>query len=219
LRIQRKKLARRIKELTNHEASQRSIGTLLKADAKTIGADLREENSTGKNGSEGDSTVLGNVGGEFFPLEIDGARAARLVIKRDKRLRQDMKLEQQRIERRKTDSARYDTDIRCGDFREVLADLKDVDVIITDPPYTKEALPILADLAAWADRVLTTDGMLVVELGQMHLPKLCACWKVADPIVGWDQYSMGDGRLFYSPSRHVYSAWKPCGRLWKGSTV
>jgi alkyl hydroperoxide reductase subunit AhpC len=37
-------------------------------------------------------------------------------------------------------------DIRVGDFRDALADLHDIDAIITDPPYPHEFIPLLADL-------------------------------------------------------------------------
>jgi hypothetical protein len=52
---------------------------------------------------------------------------------------------------------------------EVLADLEGIDAIITDPPYGAEYLPLLDDLAAWADKVLAPDGVLLVMFGQHHL--------------------------------------------------
>jgi 16S rRNA G966 N2-methylase RsmD len=60
-------------------------------------------------------------------------------------------------------------DIRHGDFREVLADLSDVDAIITDPPYPCEFIPLFGDLSALASKVLKPSGVLVVMTGQTWL--------------------------------------------------
>jgi ParB-like chromosome segregation protein Spo0J len=64
--------------------------------------------------------------------------------------------------------------IRCGDFREVLADLPDesVDLIFTDPRYDKGSIPLYGDLASLAARVLTPGGSLVCYAGQYALPAI-----------------------------------------------
>lgn len=56
-------------------------------------------------------------------------------------------------------------EIRHGDFREVLADLRDVDAIITDPPYPREFWALYEDLAVIARRILKPDGILAVMTG------------------------------------------------------
>jgi hypothetical protein len=45
-------------------------------------------------------------------------------------------------------------EVRHGDFRDVLSDLEpgSVDAIVTDPPYTADALPLWSDLGAFAAR-------------------------------------------------------------------
>jgi len=62
-------------------------------------------------------------------------------------------------------------EIRRGDFRIVLSDIPDrsVDIILTDPPYTKEYLPLWDDLGAFAARVLKPTGILLAYSGQMYL--------------------------------------------------
>jgi 16S rRNA G966 N2-methylase RsmD len=64
--------------------------------------------------------------------------------------------------------------LRFGDFRVVLADIPDgsVDVVLTDPPYPGEFLPLWSDLALFARRVLKPDGLLVAMSGQLHLPEV-----------------------------------------------
>jgi hypothetical protein len=60
-------------------------------------------------------------------------------------------------------------DIRLGDFREVLMDVRDVDLVFTDPPYPREYLPLWSDLAAWAAQALKPGALLVAYSGQYHL--------------------------------------------------
>jgi ParB-like chromosome segregation protein Spo0J len=64
-----------------------------------------------------------------------------------------------------------EADLRLGDFREVLADLENgtVDLIHTDPPWLGASMPIFADLAAFAARVLKPTGILLCEVGQLYL--------------------------------------------------
>ena len=51
-------------------------------------------------------------------------------------------------------------DLRLGDFREVLQDVKEVDLIFTDPPYAREYLPLWGELAEFAARVLKSPCAL-----------------------------------------------------------
>ncbi len=61
----------------------------------------------------------------------------------------------------------------CGDFREVLADLPagSVPLIFTDPPYDRASLPLYADLARFAARVLGEGGSLLCYCGQYAIPE------------------------------------------------
>jgi hypothetical protein len=65
-------------------------------------------------------------------------------------------------------------DVRVGDFRKVLSDLPDnsVDLIFTDPPYDKKSVPLYADLASLAARVLVQGGSLICYAGVHALPSL-----------------------------------------------
>jgi 16S rRNA G966 N2-methylase RsmD len=103
-------------------------------------------------------------------------------------------------------------DIRRGDFREVLADLPDhsVDIILTDPPYPQEYLPLWDDLGAFAARVLKPTGVLLAYSGQLHLPQVLAMltkhlrwwWMCAIRHTGTSGYIVAGGR-------RIMNQWKP----------
>lgn len=99
-------------------------------------------------------------------------------------------------------------DLRLGDFREVLADLQDVDAIITDPPYPQQYLPLLDDLAAWADKVLKPDGVLAVLMGQTHLPEVYRRLDGHRPY-RWTACYLTPGAGYASMARRVQCKWKP----------
>jgi hypothetical protein len=64
--------------------------------------------------------------------------------------------------------------VRVGDFRVVLSDVPDgsVDLIFTDPPYSRESLPLYDGLAELANRVLVNGGSLITYFGQSLLPEV-----------------------------------------------
>lgn len=97
-----------------------------------------------------------------------------------------------------------------GDFRERLSDLPDgcVDLIVTDPPYPGESLPLWSDLAKHAARLLRPQGILVGLTGQIYLPDvmnrlgehLQYGWVYCQPLPGSNSRIM---------ARHALQAWKP----------
>ncbi len=101
-------------------------------------------------------------------------------------------------------------DLRFGDFREVLADVPDgsVDVVLTDPPYPKEFLPLWSDLAEFAKRVLKPDGMLVAMSGQTHLPEVMV--RLGEHLTyRWVIAFMMPGAANVVHARKVSTMWKP----------
>lgn len=100
-------------------------------------------------------------------------------------------------------------DIRPGDFRTVLADITGtVDAVITDPPYPREFLPLLGDLAKWADQALKPDGVLVVLLGQSYLPD---AYRLLDGFRSyrWTACYQTSGPAYVARQRRCQSNWKP----------
>ena len=57
-----------------------------------------------------------------------------------------------------------------------------VNLILTDIPYDQGFLPQVADLAAFASRVLVEGGMLVTYTGQYWLHKVIATFELTSPV-------------------------------------
>jgi SAM-dependent methyltransferase len=103
----------------------------------------------------------------------------------------------------------------CADITTLTADdLPDesVDVIITDPPYTAEAVPLFACLAAAACRILKPGGSLIVLCGQTYLPEYLAALS-AHLTYRWTlACHMPGGQAVQIWSAEVVAYWKPV--LW-----
>lgn len=72
-----------------------------------------------------------------------------------------------------------------GDFRERGAEVADasVDLILTDPPYPREFLPLWSVLSSFAARVLKPSGMLVAYTGALDLPEVIA--RLSERLTYW----------------------------------
>lgn len=136
--------------------------------------------------------------------DMDLRRAERIVRDREATTRRVAEV------KREADTADQPVtvDIRHGDFRDVLADLTDVDAIITDPPYPAEFLPLLDDLAVWADKVLAPEGVLAVLMGQTHLPEVYRRLDGHRPY-RWTCAYLTPGNGYVSHPRKIQSNWKP----------
>jgi ParB-like chromosome segregation protein Spo0J len=62
--------------------------------------------------------------------------------------------------------------IEHGDFRKLDLKASSVDLIYTDPPYSKSCLPLYGDLSEFAARVLKPGGLLITYAGVMFLPEV-----------------------------------------------
>jgi 16S rRNA G966 N2-methylase RsmD len=131
---------------------------------------------------------------------------------RSDRIIRDRDAQQRRVEQAKREAeatgVQSTVDIRHGDFRDVLADLTDVDAIITDPPYPHEFIPLLGDLATWADKVLGPDGILAVLMGQSYLPEVYRLLDTGRPY-RWTGCYLTTGAGYVSQARRVQCNWKP----------
>lgn len=97
-----------------------------------------------------------------------------------------------------------------GDFRERLMELPAgcVDLIITDPPYPNEFLPLYGDLSKVAEHLLTDDGICLVMTGQIHLDQVMKMmathlnygWTYCQPLPGANSRIM---------ARQIMQSWKP----------
>lgn len=101
-----------------------------------------------------------------------------------------------------------------ADIRRPVPEIEDrsIDAIITDPPYMEEYLPLYADLANLAARVLVPGGSLLVMTGQAHLPKVIELLCVQGLTYGWTLCYSTPGASVQVHGRKVRSNWKPV--LW-----
>jgi DNA modification methylase len=124
---------------------------------------------------------------------------------------------QKEIERSKTATLPSTIDIRLGDFMEVLKDVKDIDAIITDPPYAKKYLPLWENLGQFAKDKLKEGGYLVVYTGQSHLPEVFAILsKYLDYVWTFCLYHKGQTQIVNGVN--VICKWKPVLIFQKGKT-
>ncbi len=103
----------------------------------------------------------------------------------------------------------YSADIRDG--LPMVAD-ESVDFIITDPPYSKEYIPLYMDLNILAERVLKPGGSLLVMTGQSYLPDVIT---LIAPGMGYHwclAYTTPGGQSPQLWSKNVNTFWKPV--LW-----
>jgi adenine-specific DNA methylase len=149
---------------------------------------------------------------EQAPDLSEKVRSGSLALDRAERIIRDRDAEQRRIVQARLEAEQSEVkttvDIRHGDFRDTLADLTDVDAIITDPPYPHEFIPLLGDLATWADKVLGPDGILAVLIGQTYLPEVYRLLDAGRPY-RWTGCYLTSGPGYVSHPRRVSSNWKP----------
>lgn len=101
-------------------------------------------------------------------------------------------------------------DNRLGDFRTVLGDIPDgsLDLILTDPPYPAEFLPLWSDLARFAAAKLSPSGVLAAMSGQSHLPEVYA--RLGEHLTyRWTMAYLMSGAANVVHARRVATMWKP----------
>jgi DNA repair photolyase len=98
-----------------------------------------------------------------------------------------------------------------GDFMDHIGSFKNVDAIITDPPYLKEHIHIYENLARFAAQVLKPGGSLLAMAGVQHLPEVLALM-TPHLTYHWAISYYMPGKLLRVWQRKVMCAWKPV--LW-----
>ncbi|MGI8661484.1 MAG: hypothetical protein ACR2LH_10755 [Thermoleophilaceae bacterium] len=104
-------------------------------------------------------------------------------------------------------------EVRRGDFRETLADIEPASValILTDPPYPAEFLPLWSDLAEFVGRVLVPGGSLLAYSGQGNLPEVLT--RLSEHLRYWWTLALTHGHGSQNlPGKFVTIGWKQsCG--------
>jgi ParB-like chromosome segregation protein Spo0J len=97
-----------------------------------------------------------------------------LTVRRAEILAREVQLERRRNGRSRKAVRGTGWEVRLGDFRKALDDLDDqsVDLILTDPPYGDDALPLWSDLGALAARVLKPGRTFLALTGQRRLAEV-----------------------------------------------
>ena len=142
---------------------------------------------------------------QVFLGEITISRALRLGRVRSLTIKQE-----------KTGKALADgkcfVEIQEGDMRLLLKnwDRREVDLILTDPPYAKEDLPLWCDLAKLAGKVLRPGGFLVALSGLQFIPQVIAAL-TADTGMEyyWTICLRFSGRHGCRHGLGVVTAWRP----------
>ena len=102
--------------------------------------------------------------------------------------------------------------VLCQDIRHVSdSDIapESFDLVITDPPYDQQALPLYAALSAFCARTLRPGGALLVLCGQLYLPQIMAALSTQLTykwILGWH---MPGGQSVCVWASHAMNKWKP----------
>lgn len=163
-------------------------------------------------GTSGRSVARAKRIKEKAPDLQEKVESGELAIDRADRIIRDREAADRRAEQAKADAALAGittvVDIRHGDFRDVLADLENVDAIITDPPYPHEFIPLLGDLAALADKILAPDGIMAILIGQTYLPEVYRLLDTGRPY-RWTGCYLTPGAGYASMKARVQSNWKP----------
>ena len=183
---------------------------------KTAAKKKREPRSTEKaaaaTGTSGRAVAQYARVAEAAPELAEKVDAGELAIDRADRIVRDREAEQKRVEEAQREASMLDisttVDLRFGDFREVLANVRNLDAIITDPPYPHEFIPLLADLGKWADAALKPEGVLVILMGQTYLPEVYRLLEGGRPY-RWTGCYLTPGAAYTSMGRKLQSNWKP----------
>lgn len=112
------------------------------------------------------------------PALVEKIEAGEMTVKEAHREVRREKKETERAEAAKEAekiTVADDYGVRHGDFREVAKTLDDasVDLVFTDPPYDRKTLPLYADMAEAAARILKPGGSMICYLGQFQIGEVC----------------------------------------------
>jgi len=109
--------------------------------------------------------------------------------------------------------------VHACDFREAPVADESIDIIITDPPYPREFVPLYEELALFASRVLRPGGSCIVMIGQSYLPDIVAGMTKHLKYHWTCGYITPGGQSVQLWERKVNTFWKPLLWFTKGDYV
>lgn len=158
-----------VAKLTREGLSTRQIGAVLGVDQSTVVKDKADENPSPDAGKS--SKGAGSESKADENPSPDLASEAKTKTRKQR----DRKAAAKRKDREQREASVEEVpppDLRQGKLKQALADVTDVDLIFTDPPYPREHLSAWTDLADWAVGALKSGALLVAYSGQYHLPEV-----------------------------------------------
>ena len=99
-----------------------------------------------------------------------------------------------------------DIQVINDDFRNVKIDDNSIDLVLTDPPYPEEYLPLWQDLFLMAEKVLKPSGFLVAYSGQMYLDKI---FKMKNDLIYYWTMGIEFTAKPMISGRNFINCWKP----------
>jgi site-specific DNA-methyltransferase (adenine-specific) len=168
-------------KLSNEGLSNPKIAEVLGVTKETVRRDKNPgTNVPPKQASSTTAAANEQASGTNVPTESDDTPAPPDIeaeAKTKTRKQRDLKAEAKR-EDKATREAKVTNvpppDLREGKLKQALSDVKDVDLVFTDPPYPREYLSAWTELADWAAGALKPGALLVAYSGQYHLPEVIA---------------------------------------------
>jgi hypothetical protein len=147
---------------------------------------------------------------------IDEARHPRM--KRWQRLQaRDQTARQTVLAEQPADAHGVDWVMVNGPFQDRLAHLDAaVDVVVTDPPYARDAHYLWEDLAAFAARALRPGGVLLALTGKLFLPDVHSALST-HLTYGWEFAQLMPGPNSRIITRRIAQEWKPVLAFTRGS--
>lgn len=145
-------------------------------------------------------------GGELTSKEV-----YRLAQKEKQRLAREA-----RKENIATGQQEHGIEIHHGDFREVCQGIEanSIDLIFTDPPYSKEHLPLYADLAQVGNYVLRPGGLCLSYSGHVFFPQVLNSMN-EHLTYAWVCTIRHSGGNLRFRNLHIYNTWKPIIMFYK----
>jgi DNA methylase len=161
-------------ELTAEGHSKRSIARITGAGRGTVVRD------TGPNGPLKPTSKSGRTRdtGPNGPLDAVAALAATGKVRSaakalDSRQRRE---DERAADLKQPFDGHLPEGVHFGDFRELATAIPEgsIDLVFTDPPYNESSIPLYAEAARIAARVLKQNGSLIAYSGQKYLPQVLA---------------------------------------------
>lgn len=93
------------------------------------------------------------------------------------------------------------------DFTKIDISENSIQLILSDPPYPEEYLPLWDSLAEFAEKVLVEGGYLITYCGHYHLPTVLN--KLSKHLKYFWTIALTQKQQALIHSRHVFCCWKP----------